>query len=116
MRKRSVKIDNDFEQMVISAERYACGRQTYIVSVVSLYILSLVPNLSTKTLRILKMDLDGRKDADRMGDRTIDKPMWISLLRKVEEEIARRETVEKSSCLEEIVRTGDVTNGHCSGT
>ena len=116
MRKRSVRIDNDFEQMVISAERYACGRQTYIVSVVSLYILSLVPHLSTKTLKVLRMDLDGRKDADKMGDRTIDKPMWVNLLRKVEEEIVERETLERCKVVEGDVLVRHESDGHCTGT
>ena len=53
-----VAITQDFELMMISALRYAIGRYTYMPSVTIEYIRYLIPQLSDKTLFIMKRDID----------------------------------------------------------
>lgn len=53
-----ISITNHFELMMISALRYAIGRYTYMPSVTIEYIRYLIPQLSAKTLFIMKRDID----------------------------------------------------------
>lgn len=53
-----IAVTQDFELMMISALRYAIGRYTYMPSVTIEYIRYLIPQLSTKTLFIMKRDID----------------------------------------------------------
>ena len=53
-----VAITQDFELMMVSALRYAIGRYTYMPSVTIDYIRYLIPQLSAKTLFIMKRDID----------------------------------------------------------
>ena len=53
-----VAITQDFELMMISALRYAIGRYTYMPSVTIEYIHYLIPQLSAKTLFVMKRDID----------------------------------------------------------
>ena len=52
------QINDDFELMMISALRYAIGRYTYMPSVTIEYIRYLIPQLSAKTLYVMKRDID----------------------------------------------------------
>ncbi len=52
-----VRIDERFEGILISAERYSLGRMTYVVANYVHYVMPLVPYLSDKTLDILLRDL-----------------------------------------------------------
>lgn len=53
-----VAVTQDFELMMISALRYAIGRYTYMPSVTIDYIRYLIPQLSAKTLYVMKRDID----------------------------------------------------------
>lgn len=53
-----VAVTQDFELMMISALRYAIGRHTYMPSVTIEYIRYLIPQLSAKTLYVMKRDID----------------------------------------------------------
>ena len=53
-----VAITQDFELIMVSALRYAIGRYTYMPSVTIDYIRYLIPQLSAKTLFIMKRDID----------------------------------------------------------
>ena len=53
-----VAVTQDFELMMISALRYAIGRYTYMPSVTIEYIRYLIPQLSAKTLYIMKRDIE----------------------------------------------------------
>ena len=53
-----ISITNHFELMMIGALRYAIGRYTYMPSVTIEYIRYLIPQLSAKTLFIMKRDID----------------------------------------------------------
>ena len=52
-----VQINNDFEQMLICAERYAIGRQSYLPPDAIAYIKFLIPQLSANTLYIIATDI-----------------------------------------------------------
>lgn len=80
---RYAEIDDTFEQMLISAERYAQDRQTYIVDITAKFVQSLLPKLSDKCLRILFDDLLKRK---MPFAQTSDGEMWDDLLREIESE------------------------------
>ena len=53
-----IAVTQDFELMMISALRYAIGRYTYMPSVTIEYIRYLIPQLSAKTLFVMKRDID----------------------------------------------------------
>ena len=53
-----VAITQDFELMMISALRYAIGRYTYMPGITIDYIRYLIPQLSAKTLFVMKRDID----------------------------------------------------------
>jgi len=52
-----VAITQDFELMMISALRYAIGRYTYMPGITIDYIRYLIPQLSAKTLFVMKRDI-----------------------------------------------------------
>ena len=94
-----IPLDRHFEQMLISAERYALGRRTYIVSDTTEYIAVLLPMLSDWCIEILLRDIgeaikqyEERSDAKVLGD-DCDARQWLALREKILEEIARRHEV-----------------------
>lgn len=94
-----LELTNELETMLICAERYACGRESYMPSLVIDYITPLLPKLSLKTLGAL--DRDMRMKAGEIGEYprghgpfgndTIDKPLWMQFWQAVKDEIARRQ-------------------------
>ena len=76
---------SDYEQIVISAERYALGRMTYIVSVTVNYILEQIENdkLSDKCLDVIAEDI---RHTENLG-MDYDKKEWLRLLDRIEEVI-----------------------------
>ena len=76
---------NDYEQMIISAERYALGRMTYIVEITVNYILKEIEEnkLSDRCLDVIAEDLRHTKNYGM----ECDKKLWIKLLDKIEEVI-----------------------------
>ena len=76
---------NDYEQIIISAERYALGRMTYIVEVTVNYILKEIEKdkLSDRCLDIIAEDI---RSARSYGMKC-DKELWIKLLDRIEEVI-----------------------------
>ena len=75
----------DYEQIVISAERYALGRMTYIVEITVNYILEEIENdkLSDECLDIIAEDIRQSKNLGM----ECDKKCWIKLLDRIEEVI-----------------------------
>ncbi len=75
----------DYEQIIISAERYALGRMTYIVEITVNYILKDIEDnkLSEKCLDIIAEDI---RNARNLG-MECDKKIWTKLLNKIEEVI-----------------------------
>lgn len=76
---------SDYEQIVISAVRYAIGRMTYIVELTVNYIMQQIEDdkLSDKCLGIIRDDI---KAAKYLGMQC-DEVQWIKLLKKIEEVI-----------------------------
>ena len=75
----------DYEQIIISAERYALGRITYIVEITVNYILEEIKNdkLSDTCLDIIAEDIRQSKNLGM----ECDKKCWIKLLDRIEEVI-----------------------------
>ncbi|MBO5969506.1 MAG: hypothetical protein J6S14_13515 [Clostridia bacterium] len=78
--------DDDFQSVLICAERYACGRRTYMPGVIIGYITPLLPVLSDRTLAALLRDLNEAVHGCRLGDPTIDAPGWIELYERAKAE------------------------------
>lgn len=85
-----VEITEDFETILICAVRYACGRRTYMPSVVIEYIAPLIPQLSEKTLAVLERDIADAGKFGGYGDEYIDKPLWMKFLECIRAEIGKR--------------------------
>ena len=75
----------DYEQIIISAERYALGRMTYIVEITTNYISKEIRRgkLSKSCLKIIERDIEDAKDLGM----ECDKKCWIKLLDRIEEVI-----------------------------
>jgi len=82
--------DDNFQSVLICAVRYACGRRSYMPSIVIRFVVQLLPALSRKTLGNLRKDITEAKEREQLGDPSIDAPEWLWLLEKIEKEIARR--------------------------
>ena len=81
-----VKIDTAFESMLISAERYSCGRRTYIVGSTAQYIRSLKSQLSDWCIKVILQDLADSFLRNQVGD-SQDAQEW----RKVVEELTKEQ-------------------------
>ncbi len=82
---------------MICAVRYACGRQSYMPSLVIGYIMPLLPHLDSKTLYVLDQDLTDAKYTGGYGHPRIDEPGWLRLREKGRAERTRRgETLYQS--------------------
>lgn len=100
-KKPAIKLDNDdFGAILNCAVRYACGRQSYMPSLVIDFITPLLPYLSNRTLWCFDQDLTDRKYEpyeNPFGDKNIDEPGWLRFLELVREERTKRgETLYKS--------------------
>ena len=75
----------DYEHIIISAERYALGRMTYIVELTVDYILEEIEydKLSDSCLNVIRNDI---KEAKNYG-MECDKEQWLKLLKRIEEVI-----------------------------
>ncbi len=94
MRTGTIEIDSSNEKfgMILNcAVRYACGRQSYISTVVQDFIRPMIPELSNRTLWCMDQDLTEAAWWSGYGDPRIDKPGWLSFLQDVRAERARRE-------------------------
>lgn len=94
--KNAVPITRHFEEMLIYAERYACGRRSYSVNNTVAYITALLPSISDNTLMVFDRDM---REHDRMandsGNQEIwgddcDRVDWMEFWRNVQAEILKR--------------------------
>lgn len=88
-----IELDENFESIFICAERYACGRQTYMPKIVQDTIIPLIPKLSNNTISVLYSDLTGPMSNIEgfFGDEQIDKPGWLHLRDLLKTEIIKRD-------------------------
>ena len=82
--------DGNFACVIICAVRYAIGRKTYITGSVVDFVYLLVKKLDTKTLTVIAKDIKSARDENRLGDETIDAPLWIRLLDACTDELKNR--------------------------
>ena len=82
--------DNEFQQFIIYAERYAIGRMTYVPSAVNDIIIKYLPFITNNTLGVLILDIELEADRDMLG-MDFDKKMWLALLDTLKNERDRRE-------------------------
>lgn len=54
---QQIDLSQKLEHMLIGAERYACGRRTYIVSETVDYIIGLLPKLSDWCIGVMAQDM-----------------------------------------------------------
>lgn len=82
---------SDEEHILLCAIRYACGRQTYIPSIVIGYVTPKLKEISVDALHIIDSDLtSSRSFSGGMGDDKIDKPKWIKFHESVRGELISR--------------------------
>jgi hypothetical protein len=82
--------DDTFGTILNCAVRYACGRQSYMPSLVIGYITPLLPLLSDKTLWCFDQDLTEAKYDGGYGDPKIDEPGWKRFHEAVRQERKNR--------------------------
>ena len=91
-----VVVSQDFELMMISALRYAIGRYTYMPSVTIEYIRYLIPQLSAKTLFVMKRDIDEEiEHCERMGRELYMDKEWAKLAEEIGIEYAKKKAVQE---------------------
>lgn len=73
----------DYELILVSALRYALGRQTYIVEVVVNYIIGELPKLSQHCKNVMIRDIEEQERFGYGGE--CDKRDWMRLLDKLRE-------------------------------
>lgn len=81
-----IPLDDDFEQILISAERQALGRMTYLVEMTVNYIMQLIPRLSDSTLCVMLTDIQQETNFGM----DIDARAWHSLERAIKQELEKR--------------------------
>lgn len=82
----AVPINGDFGLMMTCAVRYACGRRTYMPSIVIDYITPLILHLDDATLAIINKDLDEAARTGGYGDPQIDEPRWKAFHALIQQE------------------------------
>lgn len=83
---KTVEMDENFQEMLVSAERYALGRMTYIVSLTVDYISPLIKSLDMKYINIMIDDIDRQREYGM----DMDKDEWMKLLGRLRAERERR--------------------------
>ena len=71
----------DLSMLLLSAERYALGRRTYIVKWICEVISNNIDNLLDKDKQVMIRDIEMAKDYGDMCD----KAQWLKLLDKLKE-------------------------------
>ena len=90
-----VAVTQDFELMMISALRYAIGRYTYMPSVTIDYIRYLIPQLSLKTLFIMKRDITEEIERyQRMERELYMAKEWKKLAEEIDDMYEKKKAVE----------------------
>lgn len=85
-----IKIDDDFETILICAVRYSLGRMSYMPTLVIDYITPLLPKLSVRALAVMERDLVNADNYGGYGDEKIDKPGWMRFLHNIRLEKEKR--------------------------
>ena len=81
--------DDEFQQFIIYAERYAIGRMTYVPDEVNQIIRKYLPRISSNTLGVLIQDIELEANREMLG-MDFDKKMWLALLDALKNEREKR--------------------------
>lgn len=91
-----VAITQDFELMMISALRYAIGRYTYMPGITIDYIRYLIPQLSAKTLFVMKRDINEEIERyQRMERELYMAKEWQKLAEEIGVEYEKKKAVQE---------------------
>lgn len=85
---KTVEMDENFQEILVSAVRYALGRMTYIVGLTVDYISPLIKSLDMKYINIMIDDITGHSDLGYGMD--MDEEEWGRLLSQLRAEKERR--------------------------
>lgn len=88
----------DYENILVSAVRYALGRHTYIVELTCRYIEGLIPTLSKQCKDIMAKDIEA--ELERTEIYPMDAQKWTRLLIMLNREEIEQKLMEKSSEVE----------------
>lgn len=83
---KTVEMDENFQEILVSAVRYALGRMTYIVGLTVDYIMPMIRNLDLKYINIMIDDIDRQREYGM----DMDKDEWMKLLGRLRAERERR--------------------------
>ena len=85
-----VKISkNDLQDLVIYAQRYSIGRQTYAPKDVKDFILKHLNDLEYNTIKVITDDIRRQHGRNNLGAE-MDKTMWLDLLDELEKTLKTR--------------------------
>ena len=82
--------DDFFGAVINCAIRYACGRQSYMPSLVIGEVRKMIPMLNDKTIGCMERDIREAEKFGGYGDEKIDKPGWLAFLKELQDEMDRR--------------------------
>ena len=82
-------MDKNFQEILVSAVRYALGRMTYIVGLTVDYIMPMIPDLETKYINIMIDDITYQGEYYDYG-MEMDGKDWMRLLAGLKAERDRR--------------------------
>ena len=91
------QINNDFELMMICALRYAIGRGTDVPDTAISYIRYLIPQLSAKTLYVMKRDIEEEvKTRQRLNRELHMAKEWAKLAEEIGDMYEKKEFLVKA--------------------
>lgn len=89
-------VTQDFELMMICALRYAIGRGTYVPDTAISYIRYLIPQLSIKTLYVMKRDIEEEvKTRQRLNRELYMAKEWVELAEEMRIEYEKKKAVQE---------------------
>lgn len=86
---KTVEMDENFQEILVSAVRYALGRMTYIVGLTVDYIMPMISDLETKYINIMIDDITYQGEYYGYG-MEMDGKDWMRLLAGLKAERDRR--------------------------
>ena len=93
-----VVVSQDFELMMICALRYAIGRGTYVPDMAISYIRYLIPQLSVKTLYVMKRDIEEEvKTRQRLNRELYMAKEWAELAEDIGVEYQKKKVVQDAN-------------------
>ena len=82
-----IAMEDSLDLIMLSAFRYALGRQSYIVKTVIDFIRDYWYIIAKPQLQIMIKEIEEAQRENRLGNKDIDEPEWISLKNFLESKI-----------------------------